>query len=75
MSIIEIEATRRIGNILLVWSKHLFKADHVPALPQLGLDGDWGDAHAARMGFVQLEFTVWRQEGDKLKCLAFEARH
>jgi len=75
MSIIQIETTRRLGDILLVWSKHLIRADHVPEMPQLGLQGDWGDAQAAKTGFVQLEFTVWRRENGKLKCLAFEARH
>ncbi|HVO44831.1 MAG TPA: hypothetical protein VMT29_00730 [Steroidobacteraceae bacterium] len=74
MSIIEIELTRRMGDLLLVWSKHLIMADHVPELPELGLKGDWGNQEAARVGFVQLEFTVWRREGDRLKCVAFEAR-
>lgn len=75
MSIIEIELTRKMGDLLLVWSKHLIKADHVPQIPHLGLDGDWGNEKASKAGFVQLEFTVWRREGNRLKCLAFEARN
>lgn len=74
MSIIEITATRRIGDMLLVWSKHLIRADAVPPIPELGLEGDWGNEKAAREGFVQAEFTVWRQEGERLKCMVFEAR-
>ena len=74
MSIIEIESTRRMGHLLLVWSKHLIRADHVPELPELGLKGDWGNETASRVGFVQLEFTVWRRDGDRLKCVAFEAK-
>ena len=74
MSIIEITATRRMGDILLVWSKHRIVADQVPPLPQFGLQGDWGNEAAARVGFPQIEFTVWRQQGDALKCVAFEAK-
>ena len=74
MSIIEITSTRRIGDILLVWSKHLIRADAVSPVPELGLVGDWGDEKAAREGFVQTEFTAWRQEGAGLKCLVFEAK-
>ena len=74
MSIIEIEATRRLGDILLVWSKHLIRADAVPPIPSLGLEGDWGNEAASKVGFVQLEFTVWRQKGDRLQCVVFEAR-
>jgi hypothetical protein len=74
MSIIEITSTRRIGDILLVWSKHLIRADAVPPIPDLGLVGDWGNEKAARAGFIQVEFTVWRQQRDGLKCLAFEAK-
>ena len=74
MSIIEIESTRRMGDLLLVWSKHLIRADHVPELPGLGLKGDWGNETASKVGFVQLEFTVWRRDGDRLKCVAFEAK-
>jgi hypothetical protein len=74
MSIIEITSTRRIGDMLLVWSKHLIRADTVPPIPELGLEGDWGNEAAARQGFVQTEFTLWRQEGDRLRCLMFEAR-
>jgi hypothetical protein len=74
MSIIEIEATRKMGDLLLVWSKHLIRADAVPPIPRLGLDGDWGNEKASKVGFVQLEFTVWRRAGDRLKCIAFEAK-
>jgi hypothetical protein len=74
MSIIEIEATRRMGELLLVWSKHLIRADHVPELPDLGLKGDWGNQKASKVGFVQLELTVWRRAGEGLKCVAFEAK-
>lgn len=70
----EITATRRIGDILLVWSKHLIAADTVPEMPEFGLEGDWGDANAARAGFIQSEFTVRRTEGPRLICLAFEAK-
>ena len=73
-SIIEVESTRRMGDLLLVWSKHLIRADHVPELPGLGLKGDWGNEKASKVGFVQLEFTVWRRDGDRLKCVAFEAK-
>lgn len=72
MSIVEITATRRIGDLLLVWSKHLIRADAVPELPELGLTGDWGDQAAAKRGFVQIEFTLWRDDGGSLKCVAFE---
>jgi hypothetical protein len=74
MSIVEIESTRKMGDLLLVWSKHLIRADHVPPIPRLGLEGDWGNEKASREGFVQLEFTVWRRAGDRLKCFAFEAK-
>ena len=74
MSIISIDATRRVGDMLLVWSKHLIRADRVPAIPELGLEGDWGNEAAAHVGFPQTEFTLWRQEGDRLKILVFEAR-
>lgn len=74
MSIIEITSTRRVGNMLLVWSKHLIRADAVPPIPELGLEGDWGNEAAAREGFVQTEFTLWRQEGERFKCMVFEAR-
>jgi hypothetical protein len=50
MSIIEIEATRRIGNILLVWSKHLIKADHVPELPPARPQGRLGRCACRRAG-------------------------
>ena len=74
MSIIEIEATRSIGELLLVWSRHLIRADAVPPVPRLGLHGDWGNEEASKRGFVQLEFTVWRRVGDRLECVAFEAK-
>ena len=74
MSIISIDATRRVGDMLLVWSKHLIRADGVPPIPELGLEGDWGNEEASRAGFVQTEFTLWRREGDRLKILVFEAR-
>lgn len=74
MSIIEIEATRRLGDVLLVWSKHLIAADAVPPIAEIGLAGDWGGEEAAKKGFVQNEFTVWRSDGEHLKCQAFEAR-
>lgn len=74
MSIMEITATRRMGELLLVWSKHRIVADRVPPLPQFGLQGDWGNEAAAQVGFPQTEFTVWRREGAGLKCVAFEAK-
>lgn len=74
MSIISIDATRRVGDMLLVWSKHLIRADRVPPIPELGLEGDWGNEEASRAGFEQTEFTLWRQQGDGLKILVFEAR-
>lgn len=72
MTLVELEATRRIGNVLLVWSKHFIRADAVPAIPALGLGEQWFDQEAVRKGFVQAELTVWRQEGDRLRCLAFD---
>lgn len=74
MSIISIDAVRRVGDMLLVWSKHLIRADKVPPIPELGLEGDWGNEEAARAGFAQTEFTLWRREDDRLKILVFEAR-
>jgi hypothetical protein len=74
MSIIEIEATRRLGDFLFVWSKHRIRADEVPEIPELGLLGDWGDEKASKAGFVQYEFTAWRRDGQRLRCLTFEAR-
>lgn len=74
MSIISIDATRRVGDMLLVWSRHLIRADRVPPIPELGLEGDWGNEDASRAGFAQTEFTLWRREGDGLKILVFEAR-
>lgn len=66
--------TRRVGDLLLVWSSHFIRADPVPPIPSLGLIGDWGDAKAAKRGFTQDEFSVWRFEGGQLKCLAFVAQ-
>lgn len=74
MSLISINETRRLGDLLLVWSKHLIRADRVPPIPELGLVGDWGNEAAARVGFEQVEFTLWRREGDRLKNLVFEVR-
>lgn len=74
MSIIEIETTRRVGALLLVWSKHLIRAASVPPIASLGLEGDWGDEKLSRRGFTQCEFTVWRRDGRRLKCIAFEAK-
>ena len=73
MSIIEIEKTRRVGKLLLVWSRHFIAADAVPPIPELGLEGDWGGEAAAAKGFEQLEFTVWGLENNQLKIIAFEA--
>jgi hypothetical protein len=70
MKLLKIQ-TRRVGDVLLVWSSHFIRADPVPEIPKLGLIGDWGDAKAAKRGFTQDEFSVWRFEGGRLKCLAF----
>jgi len=45
----------------------------LPEIPSLGLVGDWGDEKAAKRGFTQGEFSVWRFEGGRIKCLAFAA--
>lgn len=74
MSIISIDATRRVGDMLLVWSQHLIRAGEVPPIPDFGLEGDWGNEAAAKAGFRQIEFTLWRQDEDRLKCMVFEAR-
>lgn len=67
-----IEATRRIGELLLVWSTRLMKIEEVPEIPSLGLFGEWADVEALRQGFTQGEFSVWRYDGDCIRCLAFD---
>ena len=73
MKLLEIAATRRVGDVLLVWSKHFIRVTSLPEIPSLGLLGDWGDEKAAKKGFTQDEFSVWMFEGDRIKCLAFAA--
>ena len=72
MRLTEVEATRRIGDILFVWSRHFIRATSVPPIPEFGLEGDWANEAMAQKGFEQGEISVWRDEGGKLKCLAFE---
>lgn len=72
MDLISIEATRRIGDVLLVWSTHSITIEEAPEIPSLGLFGDWGDLEALKRGFIQGEFTVWRFEGERLLCAAFD---
>lgn len=72
MTLLDVEATRRIGEVLLVWSRHFIRAEAIPEIPGLGLVGDWGNAAVARKGFIQGEFSVWRYEGDRIRCLAFD---
>jgi hypothetical protein len=72
MKLIEVEATRRIGDLLLAWTRHFIKVSALPPIPNLGLFGDWGNEAAARRGFIQGEFSVWRFEGKKIKCVAFD---
>lgn len=73
MKLLQVEATRRVGDILLVWSKHFIRVNSLPQIPSLGLVGDWGDEKAAKRGFTQGEFSVWRFEGKRLECLSFAA--
>lgn len=73
MKLIKIEATRRIGDILLVWSTHFIRVDSLPEIPSLGLFGDWGDEKAAKQGFNQDEFSVWKFDRGRIKCLSFAA--
>jgi hypothetical protein len=73
MKLLEIAATRRVGDVLLVWSKHFIRVTSLPEIPSLGLLGDWGDEKVAKKGFMQDEFSVWRFEGDRIKCLSFAA--
>jgi hypothetical protein len=73
MKLLEVHATRRIGNILMVWSQHFIRVDSLPEIPSLGLIGDWGGEASAKQGFTQDEISVWRFEGGRLKCLAFAA--
>jgi hypothetical protein len=73
MKLLKIAATRRSGDVLLVWSKHFIRVTSLPEIPSLGLLGDWGDEKAAKKGFIQDEFSVWRFEGDRIKCLSFAA--
>jgi hypothetical protein len=73
MRLLKITAARRVGDVLLVWSKHFIRVTSLPEIPSLGLLGDWGDEKAAKKGFVQDEFSVWRFEGARIKCLAFAA--
>jgi hypothetical protein len=70
--LLEIEATRRVGELLLVWSRHFIRVNAIPQIPSLGLLGDWGNEKVAKQGFNQGELSVWRYDGDKLKCLAFD---
>jgi len=72
MDLMSIEATRRLGDVLLVWSTHFIRIEEAPEIPSLGLYGDWGDLEALKQGFVQGEFTVWRIEGDRILCAAFD---
>lgn len=72
MNLLEVEATRRIGDILLVWSRHFIKVESIPEIPSLGLVGDWGNESVAKQGFVQGELSIWRFERDRIKCLAFD---
>ena len=72
MDLMSIEATRRIGDVLLVWSTHFIKIEEAPEIPSLGLFGDWGNLEVLKKGFVQGEFTVWRFEGDRIVCAAFD---
>lgn len=74
MDLLELSEVRRTGNLYLVWSTHFIRADKVPPIPSIGLEGDWGGEEQAKVGFVQKEFTVWRRTGDKLRCVAFHAR-
>lgn len=73
MKLLKVQATRRIGDILLVWSQHFIRVDSLPEIPSLGLLGDWGDEKMAKQGFTQDEISVWRFEGGRIKCLAFAA--
>jgi hypothetical protein len=72
MKLLEVEATRRVAGLLLVWSRHFIRVNAIPQIPGLGLLGDWGNEQVAKQGFTQGELSVWRYEGDKLKCLAFD---
>jgi hypothetical protein len=72
MRLTKVEATRRIGDILFVWSRHFIRASAVPPIPELGLEGDWANEAMAQKGFEQSEISVWRDIGGLLKCLAFE---
>lgn len=72
MDLVSVEATRRVGDLLLVWSRHFIKVDSIPELPALGLVGDWANEAVARRGFTQDEMTVWRFEGGRIRCLAFD---
>lgn len=72
MNLLEVESTRRIGEILLVWSKHFIRVHAIPQIPSLDLLGDWGNEEVAKKGFTQGELSVWRHAGGKLKCLAFD---
>jgi hypothetical protein len=73
MKLLEIVATRHVADVLLVWSKHFIRVTSLPEIPSLGLLGDWGDEKAAKKGFIQDEFSVWRFDGDRIKCLSFAA--
>lgn len=72
MDLMSIEATRRIGDVLLVWSTHFIKIEETPEIPSLGLFGDWGNLEVLKQGFVQGELSVWRFEGDRIVCAAFD---
>jgi hypothetical protein len=72
MRLVKVEATRRMGDFLLAWTRHFIKVSSLPPIPHLGLTGDWGNEAAARKGFMQGEFSVWRFEGEAIKCIAFD---
>jgi hypothetical protein len=72
MRLTAVEATRRVGELLLVWSTHFIRVNAIPQIPSLGLLGDWGNEKVAKQGFTQGELSVWRYEGDSLKCIAFD---
>lgn len=68
----ELTATRRLGDLILAWSKHRMAADHVPGVASADLQAGWVPDSLAQAGFEQREFSVWRQHGDTLQCVAFE---
>jgi hypothetical protein len=72
MRLLALEATRRIGDLLLVWSRHFIRVSSIPEIPSLGLLGDWGSEAVAKRGFTQGEFSIWKYTGKTLKYLAFD---